>query len=171
MSVDHKRPLLAFAVVTIACVVILVNAVRSEAFVSLLRAETSHVVAGLGLAPADHRPGHRLGREPEAARLVDVPVVVAPLREAHPARPRAHQAPAALRGVPPRAHGEPGLRAHKDHAHGHGEHARRHAREHGHHHGHADHALGDHGPEGGDAGDGHANARELGHSPTAALRR
>lgn len=180
MSVDHKRPLLAFAVVTIACAVILVNAVRSEAFVSLLRAETSHVVAGLGLAPADHRPAHRLEGEPETARLVDASAVVAAVQHPRPAQPQAHRASTALPGVPARpVHG-----AHEDHAHEHGKHARghggdpdgrrvhRHGRESGHHHGRGDHA--DQAPADGDRADGdlsRANARVLGHSRAADLRR
>ena len=116
MSVDHKRPLLAFAVVTVACIGILFHAVRSEAFVSVLRSEASHVAAGLGLAPADHRSGQRLERTVKAVSLVDAPEAVAPVRHLAPAQPRArHAAPVALAVSTPR-----------DHAHGRGKHAGRH---------------------------------------------
>lgn len=159
MSVDHKRPLLAFAVVTVACIVILANAVRSEAFVSVLRSEASHVVSGLGLAPADHRPGHRLDGTPQAA-VVDAPEVTAPARRA---------APAALHGVPPRGHRESAHVVRDDHAHGHAQHAGGHrgdpdarlahaqTRGHGHHRGHGDH-QGDRGDQG-DRGPATAQAR------------
>ncbi len=170
MSVDHKRPLLAFAVVTIACVVILVNAVRSEAFVSLLRAETSHVVAGLGLAPADHRPAHRLEREPEAALLVDAPEVVAPVQHRTGPRPAGHRPRSAARRRDARASGAArGGDAHErgEHARGHdgdpdGRRVHRHGREHGHHRGHGDDA--DHAPRTATAATAARDARELGHS-------
>ena len=172
MSVDHKRPLVAFAVVTVACIVILANAVRSEAFVSALRSEASHVVSGLSLAPADHGAG-RPERTPEAVPLVDAPRV-APVQRAQ--RP----APAALHGVLPRGHREHAHLAGSDHAHA--QHAGRHAGDqnghrahgagqaHGQHRGHGNHPGADH--HAGRQGDrGPANAPGRGQPQSARQHR
>jgi len=130
VSVDHKRPLLAFAVVTVACIVIMVNAVRSDAFVSVLRSQASHVVSGLGRAPADHRPGRRLEWTPEAVPLVDAPEVVPAAHQRPATQPLTlHTAPVVLHGATPHGHLEPAGHlapdhvAREHHAHGHGEHA------------------------------------------------
>lgn len=53
MSADHKRPLLAFVLVTIACLLIVVNAARSEALRSALHHGADRVAAGVRLALED----------------------------------------------------------------------------------------------------------------------
>lgn len=64
MSVDHKRPLFAFVIVAIACAVIIANGIRSEAFVAMMRTGASHIVAGMVLEPARHRPQHTTAAAP-----------------------------------------------------------------------------------------------------------
>jgi hypothetical protein len=55
VSSQHKGPLAAFVVVSLACVVVLVNALRSDAFISgIFTGPTQVVVAGARLVPAPH---------------------------------------------------------------------------------------------------------------------
>ena len=93
MSLEHKRPLFAFAVVVIACVVILANAIRSEALVSFLRSGASHVAAGLPFGETAHEPGRRGTRAVPAAPsvpgvevAVEAPQVAAAVLRNRPAR-------------------------------------------------------------------------------------
>jgi hypothetical protein len=61
----------AFTVVAVACVVIMANGARSQAFVSTLRASAQHVVHSLSLAPAHHEPAR--SHAPEPVRVVAAP--------------------------------------------------------------------------------------------------
>ena len=47
MSADHKRPLFAFVVIAVMCVLIIANAIRSEAVVGILQHGGWRVVAGV----------------------------------------------------------------------------------------------------------------------------
>lgn len=51
MSSQHKAPLAAFLVVSIACIVVVVNALRSDALSGLFASPTQAVVAGVRLVP------------------------------------------------------------------------------------------------------------------------
>lgn len=53
MSSEHKAPLAAFLVVSIACVVVLINALRSDALSTLMAAAPLPVIAGELLLPDD----------------------------------------------------------------------------------------------------------------------
>ena len=53
MSANHKRPLLAFVLVALACSMIIANGLRSQAVVSMVRAGAQHLVAGFDLVVAD----------------------------------------------------------------------------------------------------------------------
>ena len=83
MSSQHKAPLAAFVVVTIACIVVLANALHSDALTAFLRHPAQSIVAGIRVAPAEAG-----GREAE---------VVGDAADAAPAAPRAetveHAAP------------------------------------------------------------------------------
>ncbi len=78
---EHKRPLLAFVVVTLVCGVVVASALRSDAVLSLLRTAAGNVVAGTSLVhhptsepslmsaagredgPPDVIPGHAFGHD------------------------------------------------------------------------------------------------------------
>jgi hypothetical protein len=54
VSSQHKAPLAAFLVVSIACIVVVVNALRSDALSGIFIRPTQAVVAGARLIPAPH---------------------------------------------------------------------------------------------------------------------
>lgn len=58
MSAEHKRPFFAFVVVALICGLVVGNALRSEAFRSVLRTAASNVVSSTSLvhAPASEAP-------------------------------------------------------------------------------------------------------------------
>lgn len=112
MSSQHKAPLAAFLVVCIACVVVLVNAVRGEALTGfLLRPTQALVVSGARLAP---EPAEVLDARADVVRsVVAAPklvehVVNGPTPEradrqpkrARPARSAAAAAPPAVAAAP-----------------------------------------------------------------------
>jgi hypothetical protein len=99
VSKEHRRPLLAFVVLLVACVIVVVTGLRSEAFRGLLgRGTAPVVVAGSTLMP-DVRPDPPRSAPTEARRAV-APEPPAPPRASTPA-PHAERAPAPTR--PPRA--------------------------------------------------------------------
>lgn len=51
MSSQHKAPLAAFLVISIACIVVVVNALRSDALSGIFVTPTQVVVAGARLVP------------------------------------------------------------------------------------------------------------------------
>ncbi len=102
MSAEHKRPLLAFAIVAIACMLILANAVRSQAVRSYLRDGAHRVAAGVELA-LDH---------PSLPQpVVAPPAAAAPFDRADPTDPAdpadASSAPSATDSAVPSTPGTP----------------------------------------------------------------
>ena len=140
MSADHKRPLFAFVVIAVMCVLIIANAIRSEAVVGILQHGGARVVAGVEFISTgtvhDRRssatggrpavPGDDPGRHAVAA--------VSRLRVGtgrgdgfRPARPAAHPSQAAAghgaagHGPIPRSDRQPGTPAQQGHGQGHGQ--------------------------------------------------
>lgn len=56
MSSQHKAPLAAFLVVSIACIVVLVNAVRGDALTGLFEHPSQSIVSGARLVPQPVEP-------------------------------------------------------------------------------------------------------------------
>ena len=77
MSADHKRPLFAFVLVMLACVLIIANGLRSEAFVGMLRARADRVVAGVQLVPVPLAPVRAPHRQPTEPPVLDGPASTA----------------------------------------------------------------------------------------------
>lgn len=75
MSANHKRPLLAFVLVALACSMIIANGVRSQAVVTVVRAGAQHLVSGVELVVADApREPAALEAEPQLTPLGSVEV-------------------------------------------------------------------------------------------------
>lgn len=113
MSVDHKRPLFAFAIVAIACAVIIVNGIRSEAFVAIMRTGASHIVAGMVLEPVRHRPQHTTAAAPAPASVDRSSAPPAPVVSRHPVVSRSGGRQATVTTANPSSgHRVPGSREH-----------------------------------------------------------
>lgn len=112
MSADHRRPLFAFVTVFLIGMLVVANAVRSEAFRDLVREHTAAVVAGALLDLTDAG----------SPAVVAEPELVMPVAAPQPASDRAtakrhHRAGAAAHAPRAKAHGE---RARGQQARGHG---------------------------------------------------
>ncbi|MBB6626729.1 hypothetical protein H5V45_05265 [Nocardioides sp. KIGAM211] len=139
---DHRRPLVAFVIVALACGLIVANGLRSQAVVGFLHRGVQHVVAGTPLQPAPapaapaapaHPRSTATSGAPSRARVAAVPAV----RTSGHAGPRVHHPRGSAhvgRGHHARLHPSPG----HGRGHEHGSHGRGHAHgAHGHGHGHA----------------------------------
>jgi len=109
MSSQHKAPLAAFFVVSIACIVVVVNALRSDAFTGIFVRPTQVVIAGARLVPA---PQDILNAEAKVVTHARTALSVAHTVVDHPARAgaaptRHHRAQHSTSGAaePGRAHG------------------------------------------------------------------
>jgi hypothetical protein len=90
VSADHKRPLLAFVLVTIACMLIVVNAARSQAVRSVVHHGADRVAAGVRLALEDDDPAPVAAAAPRSFDRDDEPA----------ARPRRLPAPTRSSAAP-----------------------------------------------------------------------
>ncbi|GAA2152328.1 hypothetical protein GCM10009844_35570 [Nocardioides koreensis] len=89
MSANHKRPLLAFAMVLVVCVLIVVDGLRGQAaVVTALRSGAGRVVEGVQLVAIK-------AHEPTSRRLMEPPVLDA-ARASHVASPAGQPAPQRL---------------------------------------------------------------------------
>lgn len=96
MSADHRRPLFAFVLVLVVCVIIMVNGLKGQAVVSALRTGAGHVVEGVELVTTRGDHGHRSRQlmEPPVLEAGATTVVVGqPPQPAAPAAPVAPVAP------------------------------------------------------------------------------
>lgn len=92
MSSQHKAPLAAFVVVSIACIVVVFNAVRSDAFSAFMERQTQALVKSLPMTPEPkHVAPARAAAEPEAAPDAAPAPVRTVSSEESSASPAAHQ--------------------------------------------------------------------------------
>ncbi|HEU4812393.1 MAG TPA: hypothetical protein VFT00_09650 [Nocardioides sp.] len=117
MSANHKRPLLAFVLVALACSLIVANGIRSQAVVvSVVRAGAQQLVAGVELVLTD---------EPRESTADDAEPEVTPVG---PVQVAAQQVFGGAHFVPPAPH----RTTTRHHAKVHHTHARNRGKQHGH---------------------------------------
>jgi len=129
MSADHRRPLFAFVLVLVVCVIIMVNGLKGQAVVVALRTGAGHVVRGVELVATrgDHGQQSRQLMEPPVLQAGATTVFVAqPATPAAPVSPESSTSPTAPAGG--HAHAQqpstpvPLAQPHPAAGHGHGHH-------------------------------------------------
>lgn len=125
MSDNHKRPLLAFVLVALACSLIIANGVRTQAVVSAVHTGAQHLVAGVELVLTDeaHKPARASRTAPELTPVGPVEVAAQQLFGGGPSvQPDGHRNTHVQKTKAHHTHSrsQEKQRGHSDRAHGRG---------------------------------------------------
>lgn len=128
MSANHKRPLLAFVLVALACSMIIANGIRTQAVVSAIRAGAQHLVTGVELVVSDApAEAATIDSEPEVTPIGSVEVAAQQVfGGGHPVAPVRHRTAKRHPGKVHHAHSRTQGKQHghsapaRDHGHGKG---------------------------------------------------